>query len=329
MTFINLSSIIEQYNNSILSTNLCGSILNERNKKNIIYSLLNTSLEEFSKTNEIKLLDLSNNLINDTFMIDILDILFENKHLETLILNNNCISDKGFQYMELFLKKNTLLKTISIASNKIGIDTIKILSDLINSNRNLTSINLNNCSIDRNGCKILFNSISQTNSSLVYLNLGKNILNIKSIVSCLELNTSLVYLNLSDTMKFNSNFIVSKIAKALEKNKTLRELDLSMNYITTNGAKSIGRMLLVNRTLTDIHLNNNRIDSIKWLDTLKINRTLNTLNIKDNCISVDKLLLLASSLRDSNCAIEINCYEEDKHDSVYISGSNNIMVSYV
>jgi hypothetical protein len=77
MTFINLSSIIEQYNNSILSTNLCGSILNERNKKNIIYSLLRTSLEEFSKTNEIKLLDLSNNLINDTFMIDILDILFD------------------------------------------------------------------------------------------------------------------------------------------------------------------------------------------------------------------------------------------------------------
>jgi Ran GTPase-activating protein (RanGAP) involved in mRNA processing and transport len=171
--------------------------------------------------------------------------------------------------MELFLKKNTLLKTISIASNKIGIDTIKILSSLINSNQNLTSINLNNCSIDRNGCKILFNSISQTNSSLVYLNLGKNQLNIKSIVSCLELNTSLVYLNLSDTMKFNSDFIVSQIAKALEKNKTLRELDLSMNYITTNGSKSIGRMLLVNRTLTDIHLNNNRIASIKWLDVLK------------------------------------------------------------
>lgn len=83
---------------------------------------------------------------------------------------------------------------------------------------------------------------------------------------------------------------VKLIAKALEKNNTLEELNLEDNNIQDEGAKALARALEKNNTLTSLSLQRSgiRIEGAEALaKALKTNETLTELYLEDNYIGND------------------------------------------
>ena len=106
---------------------------------------------------------------------------------------------------------------------------------------------------------------------------------IKALAEALKINTTLRELNLS------KNFISDEggkaLAEALKINTTLTKLNLSKNSIGNQGASAIAEALKTNTTLTTLDFSWNYIDikgAKKLVEAMKINTTLTTLYLKGN-----------------------------------------------
>jgi len=97
----------------------------------------------------------------------------------------------------------------------------------------------------------------------------------------IKINNTIQYLDISNCFIFNDDLI--KICEALKVNKSITELDLSCNMIDT--LKPICEALKVNTTLQKINLKNNKIiDLTPLLDILHSNNTLINIDLSNNKI---------------------------------------------
>jgi Ran GTPase-activating protein (RanGAP) involved in mRNA processing and transport len=96
---------------------------------------------------------------------------------------------------------------------------------------------------------------------------------------------------------------ISTLASVLNKNQTLRELDLSRNHLSDKGVHIISKVLsLDNCLLKEIDLSSNKITDkgVEYIaDMLRKNNTLERLSLNDNEITDHGLRLLADALTDN------------------------------
>jgi len=313
----------------------------EMNKMNIMDC--NILYKEFFiglNTSNIKYINLSNNRINDLF----LEIFFKNikpdNIIETLILNNNEISN--LIYIEDFLKESKNIKCLSLMNNNISelyfigrgliynkslinlyltnnpIKNIIDLCDGIINNRTLSQLHLEECeiiNIDR------FETVLKNNNTLLYLNLKNNkIKNITNFCAGLTSNKSLKYLNLG----FNQIENIDELGKSLNKNNHLHYLILENNKIKDINLLSY---YLNSSSLTYLDLGYNYINNIFYLgEALKKNVTLNELCINNNlfdclepitnalyCNSSLSTLHLGFKISHLNYYNKIHCNYDEEH----------------
>lgn len=282
---------IKEYNKTLsscmekISTRL--TILNLRNNDLVTSSIIQvvkcleyaTSLEELllennyvyctgvkflvspiSKMNKLKILNLAGNKIGSKGCSDIAIALSNISELNMLDLSRNDIGAFGFLNLAPVVGQMTTLKSLKLGSNWFGVESSMYVSAMIEDLTCLTELNLE------------FNYITRDQDC------GMTFLG-----PAIEKLTDLKSLNLSGNRLGINNFFTTNYITPFSKNIGLTRLDLSANYIRQTSSLSL--FFKNNKSLTDLSLNNNKIDNngIKELFLYLVNiPNLQRLNISSN-----------------------------------------------
>jgi hypothetical protein len=226
--------------------------------------------------------------------------LGKNKTIEKLYLDRVKIHSRyhtasvpgGVKWLSTALSTNTTLISLYLSSNELKLSGMNILSDGLMKNTSLTKLCLRNCSFSYGSGLIIANYL-QNNNSLRILNLSTNYITkgMVSIAKSLIKNTTLDTLNMSENNLPTSAERLRKFTKYILKNKSLTNLDLSLNV---NLGFNVDTLLPIftSTTLKKLNLSSCNIkssryftlgvdgDSIgKCFECLQKNTTLETLEL--------------------------------------------------
>ena len=170
---------------------------------------------------------------------------------------------------------------------------------------NLTSLDLSQCCV---GCYEFHELVCalQANTTLQSLHLSSNGLNClegNMIANAVRMNRSIVSLNISD------NRIEDEGMYTFCTMPTLKQLDVSSNYLNVHSAIEIGQVLQHNCVLTTLALGSNRIGDLgaKHLAAaLLVNKTITSLYIRDNMIGDNGAKALAFALKRTVTLLQLD-----------------------
>lgn len=228
----------------------------------------------------LKKLVINANKIDNDDALKILDSLKINDTLEYLDLTNNRLFNHNINsdiYRGLFdvFRKNTNLKILDLTNNKFSFSTFNYLLKFLNINYGLQEIDLGNTFPD----KMLKNDLYDESFDKLIIN----------ICDFLQNNNRITKLGLSNN--FIESHHISKIANSLINNTSLRSLDISQNLIgigTNEGVSGLAKLIRCNKTLTDIDISINYIhncDFDKIYYAINNNGSIIKLKMTDNMVS--------------------------------------------
>jgi Ran GTPase-activating protein (RanGAP) involved in mRNA processing and transport len=255
------------------------SILNLSCTRLTIYSLKEISFAlKYNST--LKELHLGQNQMKDECAEIIADMIYANKYLNRLDLSGNDFTSTGARLISLALRQEQCsLVDLDLSQNMINDEGACIIADILKINKSLNKLDLSSNTISSMGVEALTHGL-QYNKSLKDLRLSHSeisFLGIKSIALTLQQgNSYLTHIDLSYGMICDDG--AREIAKMLEFNKILKNLDLYENRITSTGIITIAFALRRNDYLTELNLSGNcdygdAIDEIlvtfqDWNDTI-------------------------------------------------------------
>jgi len=181
---------------------------------------------------------------------------FNNLQLTHLNLSDNGIKSEGVISLSRFINHCINLKELDLSCNHIQKEAAERLASAFTECTKLTNLNLSYNRLETKGTQIVINAIRKF-STLTHLNLCNNLCN----NFCIDFEgedslRKLTHLNLS------GNYIGSEGAKMLSRmlanNEVLTYLNLYANNIGTEGTESLTRAILFNLTHLDLSLNNIR-----------------------------------------------------------------------
>jgi Ran GTPase-activating protein (RanGAP) involved in mRNA processing and transport len=215
---------------------------------------------------------------------------------------------------------NSLEINIKYNDPKKETDVLKniLLSLINNTNSGITDINFNKCRFNTEENISLLNNFLQKNKYKI-----KNLsINIKKIYNDIftpdisklkkvELNycniSSILYLPIETLNLANNNIGILGLENITNKLKnkfcTLKNLNLSHNYIGNEGCFMIGESFKENKSLIDINLSENNIldeGAIYLANNLRneINKTIKKINLKNNSITSEGIIQFCSILKN-------------------------------
>ena len=269
------------------------------------------------------------------FIKDILD----NKSLTYLYLQNNQINDESMEILSFLISKNSFIHTLYLGYNKFTSKGIsKLCNGLKSSDTRLIELSLSNNNLDEKSLKYL-SEVLNNHPTIMCLNFSYNnfaygecgYLISKIITECTRLNN----FNLTAC---HLGLKIKDVLKALEKNKNITCIDLSVNDIGNNTEifKSIASMLQNNLQIKYLYLDTNYIND-KDFETiihegLSNNRNLKYLSLKSNKITLKSIKILSDSIKkDKKKLLEIylkNIKKPKRDINFFLQGKkkNNLLV---
>ena len=161
---------------------------------------------------------------------------------------------------------------------------------------------------DHDHIVICLSECLKEDDTLLELNMSKNQIirgREKKIIEAIKVNKTLLKLDASFTKIYDKDYI----SDCLKINKSLKEVNMSENMITSNGAKEIATAIRVNTTLEKLDLSCNRIsnDGVRFIsDGLKNNNSLQELNISRNEITIEGAQYIAEAIQVNTTLEKIN-----------------------
>ena len=215
---------------------------------------------------------------------------FDNCSLESINVSGQNIDDQTISYIAFGLQNNTDLKSLNISQNNISDTGLLAIGNSLNGNTTLLDLDVSSNPFTSQGIQEFVKAI-QLNRNL---NIKK--LNISELsISDSDANVIGDYVNDSQTLL---HFSMSKLGEfssqgammfvnAYQNNKTLIVLDISEINLADDGAVAISACIK-NNVIQEMYLSKNKITKkgAKILaKALKINVSLSTLDISENCIT--------------------------------------------
>ena len=270
----------------------------------------NTSLQE---------LNISYNCITNKGIKEISEAIQMNSTLQNIDISKNLISIEGLVYFMEAVNNNCTLQVVNITHNNVTRSGFTSIKQCIENLQHPIQIYASwNEIISRNGELLVISKICtfqeseniiedewsfedydhdhvmtclseclKEDDTLLELNMSKNQIirgREKKIIEAIKENKTLLKLDASFIKIQDEDYI----SDCLKINKSLKELNMSENMITSNGAKEIATAIRVNTTLEKLDLSCNRIsnDGVSFIsDGLQFNTSLQELNISYNCIT--------------------------------------------
>lgn len=239
---------------------------------------------------------------------------------------------------------------IELSAVALTTEQVKELGTYIEKSDIITSVCLRNCGIDDDKFDKMVDSIENTKSDIKMLNLNLNKLGdsaasdiadmlgekssieillvhgnplgdkgVKSLLAGIQEieeeaddngKVNLRELDLGDTNMGDSG--MSKVATFLEKNTTLKTLNLNGNKaVSVEGWQKLGKALKENKTLQTLSLDFNNVgdDGIAAIvEGLRTNQTLHTLELEDVGITKKGGKLLRDLVKDNPTILEVTIY---------------------
>ena len=250
---------------------------------NKLHSSAITILQSLSNISSIEVLDLQECQLNATTGNFIASVVFSNKRLKYLYLQNNDIAN-GMERIVKALQEIRSLNLLDLGNNNIPKEVCKELSLAINSNDYLEKLRLQGNKLYSSAITIL-QSLSNI-SSIEVLDLQGCQLNATTgdfIASVILSNKRLKCLNLQNNNIANG---IEHIAKALQKIKSLKLLDLGNNAIPKEVCKELSLAINSNVHLEKLWLQGNKLHAsiIIILQSLSLLSDIRTLDMDNNQI---------------------------------------------
>ena len=275
--------------------------------------------------------------------------VFTEKEL-LLLLKAKC-KDIGIEFRESLIFKfrefcNSKCKNriIDLCDSYLGINSIKIISNVIQNNNKISRLNLTRNNIGDAGVEILMNALKNTNN-LVYLNLTSNSITFKGgeiIFDSLLNQESIIDLNLSSIKGTNRNRLTSKgilsIDYFLTKNHFIETLNIAGNNIRDEGFVLVCQGLNENNFLKHISVANNGIEYkglLEGLECIKETKLL-TFDISGNKIMNKGVITFCDYLNNftslhflniSECGIEFKGFSYLLNTLKYIKRLESLNIS--
>ena len=204
--------------------------------------------------NSLQSLEISNNNINDNGLTRILNTIPST--LVRLIASDCNLTCNGAEDIGKKLKTNNTLKHLKISKNHIGDIGISVISDSLHNNKTLTQLVADSCEFHGKGARSI-GKMLEANKTLKFLNISNNHIGDDgtTAIACgitTNTDTTLTKLKISGC-EFHSKGTKS-IADVLKRNKTLRSLNISQNYIGDDEISTLASGIQDNTTLTELFI---------------------------------------------------------------------------
>ena len=286
------------------------------------YKIIPNPIGVVKKEGENDKLNLRNKILGDDYIKCLIESLKVSKHITSLNLEKNRLSDMSLiPLFQTIIENNYLLDKlleINLSYNKIGIAAIELLVKYIsNYNCVLQNLNMeNNLLGDVNTKKIIEAISNNLMNEMKYLNLSKNLLDDEVAIDlsilikkCIKLNVLILYQN--QLSNEGGGIIMSEI----KKHTGLKILDLSWNLLGTNlkdEIPTLNELLLVNKeynTNTINHFDNANLNEMKYA----LKQNIYNLNNINNSILPDRNDNKVSYFTSELCKLFHNKYCELLH----------------
>ncbi|CAF3588150.1 unnamed protein product [Rotaria socialis] len=276
---------------------------------------------------------LNRNWIKKVSVQRIIDALQYNTTVTTVNLQEFNIKEEEAYHIAHMLETNKGLKIISLESNAIGDNGARDLALALRNNKTLTTLDLARNKIGILGAEYFFESL-QSSPVKVSLEENRDFCHLVEPVSRIKNDQSLTKFSLN---KIHLKAVTAKyIADALQKNTTIKELDLSYNCIGTKEIIHFANILRENTMLITLNLNNNWLNAVSLqylVQALKHNTTLHTLNLSYNYIGCDGVEYVTELLKTNKTltTLDISNNQIEKTDiqSLCILLQKNLTISEI
>lgn len=244
----------------------------------------------------------------------LVESMASNSCVSTLWFDDCAITAEGAAILASLLKRNTIVKSLSLLRNKIGAIGMKHLCQAMKSNSSISHLTVTYAGIGDDGGIALGLTLMEISKTLVCLNISGNKIGESFSIICKGLmnNKTMTHLNLADNKIADNG--ATTMAEVLKKNKTLISLNLTSNKITSTGAIILGEALACNSALLSLILDNNTIGdygSSALGEALKVNKALLVVDLTGNRIADAGASILAEALRANKTLISLILEDND------------------
>lgn len=244
--------------------------------------MLNVEVLDFFYHSKDKKLDLSNTYSITNYLDSVISFI-DTKICSITILNLTLsnFDDVAMEKLATFLATNLTITELNLSNNYIHSRGAMALAHALDQNHTLINLNLSNNKTGYRGAKAIAESLEKNkNKTLTSLDMSHNDIGkdrAGKFAKVLQNNTCLKKLNLGfNYIGTNADRGTIRLAKALEKNKTLTWLNLQRNSINKKGTQQLATTLMTNNTLQYINLKDNaiQIEHIRLHETFQKNYTI-------------------------------------------------------
>lgn len=206
-------------------------------------------------------LNLRSNRLSEKGTYQILSNL-ESHPVQYLSLSNNTLGERAFDCILSILRSaKPYLKHLVLENTRISVMAINSLANILCSNQSLTYLSLAKNNLQTKSAKVL-KEMLHYNNQLKRLDLHWNCLRAEGLLLILEgisENTTLLELDISWNAIGNNKDLrmYENISQNLSRQKYLLHLDLSHNYISHQESEVLANGLVLNHTLTGLHIAGN------------------------------------------------------------------------
>ena len=281
----------------------------------------------------LRILILPNNKIDDKCSKILFPSLQENKMLSLLDLSNNCISNEGIAFSELFFIDNRLTNIVLFDNNLVGpIGTYSLCSFLRNNQKiNIELLDLGYNGITKEGVNHLVNYIKNNRNKITTLYLGGNYicddgLEILSSIFTREnknveidlkniVNTNNIRENNDTSNMNNSNILNNTNNKDLNNtvSSNVKNNNSLINNNNSNSANNNSSFVDNNNKITFLDIQNNNLTkkSCNYINKIILanNTEITNLILSNNDLGNDCIIKVLSSIKVNNKILSLDLSE--------------------
>ena len=273
--------------------------------------------EAIQANTTLNALNTSNAKISYDGAVAISNSLRCNNSLQSLNISHNSITNKGIIAITESIQINSTLQILNISKNHISIEGLVYFMEAIKNNCTLQVVNITHNNVTRSGFTSIKQRIENLQHSIQIYASWNEINQYGKLVT--KISTSCASDNIEDDVwsfdEYDADHSVMCLSECLKEDDTLQELVLTNylhnfsfftsenNKVTNEGAKMISEAIKMNKTLQKLQITHNSISddgAAAISDGLKCNSSLQELNMSFNKITNEGAKMISEAIKMNN-----------------------------